>query len=139
MALGAGRHTTQPTVLERPVEQEVGTARVLVRAERSCWWPWLLGGGPAAPHVSHAACRRHFVSFFCFGGGGGGFAAWGPVACVSYYAGTLEQTWSGHTGAVNALAFSPDGTKILSTGNDKTTRLWDVATGAFCVCGRALC
>ena len=37
----------------------------------------------------------------------------------------------GHTGAVNALLFSPDGSRLISGGGypDNTTRLWDAATG----------
>jgi len=36
----------------------------------------------------------------------------------------------GHTGFVNSVAFSPDGSKIFSSSlNDRTIRIWDVATG----------
>ena len=36
---------------------------------------------------------------------------------------------SGHTGAVTAVAFSPDGARVLTGSSDKTARLWDAATG----------
>jgi WD40 repeat protein/serine/threonine protein kinase len=63
----------------------------------------------------------------------------GLVACATESA-TIEM-WSpqtgdtvrvlrGHSDAVTDIAFSPDGTRLVSTSNDRTTRLWDIATGA---------
>lgn len=42
----------------------------------------------------------------------------------------LARVLSGHTGHVNACAVSPDGTWIVSSSEDKTLRIWDVASGA---------
>jgi len=43
----------------------------------------------------------------------------------------LIQTFRGHTGTVNALAFSPDGEIVVSGGssNDPTLKFWSVETG----------
>jgi WD40 repeat protein len=37
----------------------------------------------------------------------------------------------GHTAAVRAISFSPDGRIVATCSNDRTTRLWDAATGAL--------
>jgi len=37
---------------------------------------------------------------------------------------------AGHTGSVRAVAFSPDGKRVLTGSDDTTARLWDAATGA---------
>jgi len=43
--------------------------------------------------------------------------------------GEMER-FSGHTGDVLSVAFSSDGTKLLTGSRDKTARLWDVGTGS---------
>src|SRR6516225_3344599 len=43
--------------------------------------------------------------------------------------GPLRQILIGHTSAVSAVAFLPDGCRALSGSGDYTLRLWDLATG----------
>ena len=43
-------------------------------------------------------------------------------------AGKLEQLsekMNAHSGDINSVAFSPDGTKIVSGSDDKTIKVWD--------------
>ena len=35
----------------------------------------------------------------------------------------------GHSDVVRSVAYSPDGRQLLSGSDDKTVRVWDVATG----------
>jgi WD40 repeat protein len=38
-------------------------------------------------------------------------------------------TLKGHTSVIRAVAFSPDGARVLTGSNDRTARMWDAATG----------
>jgi WD40 repeat protein len=42
---------------------------------------------------------------------------------------SLIQTLAGHSGSVYAVAFSPDGKRIVSGSYDNTVKLWDATTG----------
>jgi hypothetical protein len=41
----------------------------------------------------------------------------------------LVHRFEGHTRTVRALAFTPDGTKVISGSDDETVRLWEVESG----------
>ena len=43
--------------------------------------------------------------------------------------GESVRRWQGHDPDVNAVAYGPDGTTLLTTGDDGAARLWDPATG----------
>lgn len=43
--------------------------------------------------------------------------------------GVHRQAMRGHEDGVWSVAFSPDGTRIVSGSSDKTLRLWDSTTG----------
>ena len=43
--------------------------------------------------------------------------------------GALLRTFRGHTGLVLSVAFSPDGTRVLTGSWDETAKLWDAETG----------
>ncbi|MBK9248612.1 MAG: PD40 domain-containing protein [Ignavibacteria bacterium] len=45
--------------------------------------------------------------------------------------GTVQFTLSEHTGRVKTVAWSPDGTKIVTTSGDETAKIWSSATGAL--------
>jgi WD40 repeat protein len=43
--------------------------------------------------------------------------------------GKLLRTFEEHAEAVNSVAFSPDGSSVVSASEDATLKHWDVATG----------
>jgi WD40 repeat protein/O-antigen/teichoic acid export membrane protein len=48
----------------------------------------------------------------------------GPVTVA------LDRVLSGHMGALNLAAWSPDGARLATLGDDPAARVWDVASGA---------
>jgi WD40 repeat protein len=57
-----------------------------------------------------------------------GIEGTGDIQVWDAGAGRLLTTLKGHAAPVDALAFSPDGSRIVSGSRDKTIRVWDAAT-----------
>src|SRR5213592_1970833 len=58
---------------------------------------------------------------------------WRQPVCVLLWDATKvgkPRTFAAHTNKrANSVAFSPDGSRLLTTGDDHTAKIWDVKTG----------
>jgi dipeptidyl aminopeptidase/acylaminoacyl peptidase len=57
------------------------------------------------------------------------FRAGAPVGKAADAGPHADLVLKGHTGAVHALAFRPDGQRLATAGADQTVKVWDASTG----------
>jgi WD40 repeat protein len=53
----------------------------------------------------------------------------GDIITLDAITGSQVSVLSGHTGCVESVTFSSDGTSLVSGSDDKTVKLWDIQTG----------
>jgi len=53
----------------------------------------------------------------------------GSIIILNATTGGQEAVFSGHTGWVGSVTYSPDGISLVSGGKDRTVKLWDLQTG----------
>lgn len=58
-------------------------------------------------------------------------ASWGQTASIIAILGGPTRMLTGHDDHVTKARFSPDGERLLTTGEDKSSRVWDVASGTL--------
>jgi WD40 repeat protein/predicted Ser/Thr protein kinase len=56
---------------------------------------------------------------------------WQRVVTFDASSGRQTAVCNGHRGDIGAFAFSPDGSRLVSGGEDHTARIWDPATGGL--------
>jgi WD40 repeat protein/serine/threonine protein kinase len=92
---------------------------------------WNTDSGDALHKLDYGSQYVHGVAWSPQGNlvAAAGNDAAGGVKIWNAETGELQSTLAGHADAVLSVAFSRDGTRLLSTSYDNTARLWDVATG----------
>ena len=72
-------------------------------------------------------CRTRFAAGFA----DGSVKLWDISSVLSPRATIIKEplNWQTHTGPVNWLAFSPDGARLATAGEDQIVKIWDVNSG----------
>jgi WD40 repeat protein len=86
---------------------------------------------PAQRTTPTSLPSRHPVSVAAFSPDGATLATAAGLMITLWDTATWREraTLKGHVREVTALAFTPDGTALVSGGLDRSVRLWDVASG----------
>lgn len=109
------------------------TSLVTVRADGEvAGW-----GGPDWTRLRHFRVASHDLRGFAVTADASVFAFGTAAGAVELWHGPDPRRLgerTGHRGRVTALAFRPDGTRLVSTSEDGTARLWDVASLAPLPC-----
>ena len=83
-----------------------------------------------AAHIAFAGSRVAVSIHPVFSESGGGSTVIGhPTALVWDTATGDVHRLKGHASLVASIAFSPDGSRVVTASDDKTARVWDAATG----------
>jgi eukaryotic-like serine/threonine-protein kinase len=88
---------------------------------------WPLGGDPPINLLGHQqgvhALAISRIGCIATGDQGGDVRLWCPMLNRAAY---QTSELKGHRGDVHAIAFSPDGSRVVTSSSDRTTRVWDV-------------